>query len=438
MKLLIPAHCIELTGAVQQALLLAKQQGFAIESIELGVSPTQSIQLLGQHRYLLQTDLFPPFSGLELSRQNLAAIAIGYQSRKSDSEIDNLDSATLLIGASYQGQQRDIWRHTDGELMFLSGAMLSPAQTWHHLAWLVAALCLEFALEDALCIARAALNVSRETWPKDYGHFPAVQSCLIEETEKTVAFSFPSLAKQSLGLYPVVDNIAWVESLLKLGINTLQLRIKNPQQVDLEQQIVRAIELGRQYQAQVFINDYWPLALKHGAFGVHLGQEDLQSADLDALAKANIHLGLSTHGYFELLTALKIRPSYIALGHIFPTTTKQMPSRPQGLVRLALYQQLVDSNSDYRYLVPASALDQQLTIERDSTIKGELPTVAIGGIDLTNIQSVVECGVASVAVVRAITEADDVHAAVKHLQAQLASKPQEQKLSTQEVADVNG
>ncbi|WP_332401792.1 thiamine phosphate synthase [Vibrio metschnikovii] len=435
MKLLIPDHCIELTGAVQQVLLLAKQQGFAIESIELGVSPTQSMQLLGEHRYSLQTDLFPSFSGSEPSRQNLASIAIGYQSRKSDSDIDNLDSATVLIGASYQGQQRDICRHTDGELMFLSGAMLSPAQAWHHLAWLVAALCLEFALEDALCIARAALNVSRETWPKDYAYFPAVQSCLVDETR---AISFPSLAKQSLGLYPVVDNIAWVESLLKLGINTLQLRIKNPQQVDLEQQIVRAIELGRQYQAQVFINDYWPLALKHGAFGVHLGQEDLQTADLDALAEANIHLGLSTHGYFELLTALKIRPSYIALGHIFPTTTKQMPSRPQGLVRLALYQQLVDSSTDYRYLVPASALDQQLTIERDSTIKGELPTVAIGGIDLTNIQSVVECGVASVAVVRAITEADDVHAAVKHLQAQLASKPQEQKLSTQEVADVNG
>lgn len=438
MKLLIPDHCIELTGAVQQVLLLAKQQGFAIESIELGVSPTQSMQLLGEHRYSLQTDLFPSFSGSEPSRQNLASIAIGYQSRKSDSDIDNLDSATVLIGASYQGQQRDICRHTDGELMFLSGAMLSPAQAWHHLAWLVAALCLEFPLEDALCIARAALNVSRETWPKDYGHFPTVQSCLFEETEKTVAFSFPSLAKQSLGLYPVVDNIAWVESLLKLGINTLQLRIKNPQQVDLEQQIVRAIELGRQYQAQVFINDYWPLALKHGAFGVHLGQEDLQTADLDALAKANIHLGLSTHGYFELLTALKIRPSYIALGHIFPTTTKQMPSRPQGVVRLALYQQLVDSSTDYQYLAPASALDQQLTIERDSTIKGELPTVAIGGIDLTNIQSVVECGVASVAVVRAITEADDVHAVVKHLQAELASKPQGRKLSTQEVADVNG
>lgn len=429
MKLLIPTHCIELTGAVQQVLLLAKQQGFAIESIELGVSPTQSIQLLGQHRYSLQTDLFPSFS--ESSRQSLPSIAIGYHSGTSD--IDNLDSATLLIGTAYKGQQRDIWRHTDGELMFLSGATLSPTQTWHHLAWLVAALCLQFPLEDALCIARAALNVSRETWPKDYAYFPAVQSCLVDETR---AISFPSLAKQSLGLYPVVDNIAWVESLLKLGINTLQLRIKNPQQADLEQQIVRAIELGRQYQAQVFINDYWQLALKHGAFGVHLGQEDLQTADLHALAKANIHLGLSTHGYFELLTALKIRPSYIALGHIFPTTTKQMPSRPQGLVRLALYQQLVDSGSHYSSSEPAS--EQKLSMEQAIAFRRTLPTVAIGGIDLTNIRSVVECGVASVAVVRAITEADDVHAVVKRLQAELASKPQGRKLSTQEVADVNG
>ncbi|WP_217541552.1 thiamine phosphate synthase [Vibrio metschnikovii] len=429
MKLLIPTHCIELTGAVQQVLLLAKQQGFAIESIELGVSPTQSIQLLGQHRYSLQTDLFPSFS--ESSRQSLPSIAIGYHSGTSD--IDNLDSATLLIGTAYKGQQRDIWRHTDGELMFLSGATLSPTQTWHHLAWLVAALCLQFPLEDALCIARAALNVSRETWPKDYAYFPAVQSCLVDETR---AISFPSLAKQSLGLYPVVDNIAWVESLLKLGINTLQLRIKNPQQADLEQQIVRAIELGRQYQAQVFINDYWQLALKHGAFGVHLGQEDLQTADLHALAKANIHLGLSTHGYFELLTALKIRPSYIALGHIFPTTTKQMPSRPQGLVRLALYQQLVDSGSHYSSSEPAS--EQKLSMEQAIAFRRTLPTVAIGGIDLTNIRSVVECGVASVAVVRAITEADDVHAVVKRLQAEIASKPQGRKLSTQEVADVNG
>ena len=104
----------------------------------------------------------------------------------------------------------------------------------------------------------------------------------------------------------------------------------------MEQQIIRAIELGRQYQAQVFINDYWQLAIKHGAYGVHLGQEDIEESNLAQITRAGIRLGLSTHGYYELLRIVQIHPSYIALGHIFPTTTKQMPSKPQGLVRFCL------------------------------------------------------------------------------------------------------
>ncbi|MFA0071403.1 thiamine phosphate synthase, partial [Vibrio breoganii] len=97
------------------------------------------------------------------------------------------------------------------------------------------------------------------------------------------------------------------------------------------------------YNAQVFINDYWQLALKHDAFGVHLGQEDIEESNLSQLSVAGIKIGLSTHGYYELLRIVQINPSYIALGHIFPTTTKQMPSKPQGLVRLSLYQQLIDT-----------------------------------------------------------------------------------------------
>ena len=114
-----------------------------------------------------------------------------------------------------------------------------------------------------------------------------------------------------------------------MGVTTIQLRIKNPDQDDLEQQIKKAIDLGRQHNAQVFINDYWQLAIKHGAFGVHLGQEDIEQSNLSQLNQAGICLGLSTHGYYELLRIVQISPSYIALGHIFPTTTKQMPSQPQ-------------------------------------------------------------------------------------------------------------
>jgi thiamine-phosphate pyrophosphorylase len=126
---------------------------------------------------------------------------------------------------------------------------------------------------------------------------------------------------------------------------------------------------------------------------VHLGQEDIEVANLKQLAEQGIALGLSTHGYYELLRIVQIHPSYIALGHIFPTTTKDMPSKPQGLIRLELYQRLIDSipyGQDLGY-----------------------PTVAIGGIDLNTAEAVWSCGVTSLAVVRAITLAEDVPAVIQ-------------------------
>ncbi|MDF5356255.1 thiamine phosphate synthase, partial [Vibrio parahaemolyticus] len=216
--------------------------------------------------------------------------------------------------------QLDIWRHPiNNEVRALSvkskfNAMFDPE---HHLAWIVTLTVLDFPIEDALTLARGMLtqqaNVSRETllndnlgegrstqWADQFDDFPTP---VLEDNRLGIqvgwsaqgeSVSFPTLTKQSLGLYPVVDDVAWIERLLPLGINTIQLRIKNPQQADLEQQIIRAIELGRQYQAQVFINDYWQLAIKHGAYGVHLGQEDIEESNLAQLTKAGIRLGLST------------------------------------------------------------------------------------------------------------------------------------------------
>ncbi|SJN58918.1 Thiamine-phosphate synthase [Vibrio ruber DSM 16370] len=285
-----------------------------------------------------------------------------------------------------------------------------------HLAWLMGALLLDFPLEDALIIARASMNVSRETWPQHIHEFPAISSAVVattkdesdtenESVEKSF-FSVQSVSEgnacrqvfkavdmEDLSLYPVVDDVQWVDQLLQLGVKTIQLRIKNPHQPDLEQQIKQAILLGQTYQAQVFINDYWQLAIKHQAFGVHLGQEDLHTADIQALHRAGICLGISTHGYWEILKAHQLHPSYIALGHIFPTTTKQMPSQPQGLVRLRLYQRLVDSIAQAQHRV--------------------IPTVAIGGIALDNAAAVLEQGVSSVAVVRAVTQAANTARAVE-------------------------
>ncbi len=155
------------------------------------------------------------------------------------------------------------------------------------------------------------------------------------ERGKMMTEAFPATAPFRLGLYPVVDSVEWIERLLEAGVRTLQLRIKDKRDEEVEADVVAAIALGRRYDARLFINDYWRLAIKHQAYGVHLGQEDLETTDLNAIRQAGLRLGVSTHDDMEIDVALAARPSYIALGHVFPTQTKQMPSAPQGLTQLA-------------------------------------------------------------------------------------------------------
>lgn len=198
--------------------------------------------------------------------------------------------------------------------------------------------------------------------------------------------AFPAVP-QRLGLYPVVDSVEWIERLLGAGVRTIQLRIKDKHDDDVEADIVAAINLSQRYKARLFINDYWRLAIKHRAYGVHLGQEDMDMANLDAIRDAGLRLGLSTHDNMEMDRALMVRPSYIALGHVFPTNTKQMPSAAQGLAQLAVHIKTL----------------------------GDYPTVAIGGISIERVHSVLKTGVGSVAVVSAITQAADWRAATAQL-----------------------
>ncbi|WP_439214610.1 thiamine phosphate synthase [Duffyella gerundensis] len=197
---------------------------------------------------------------------------------------------------------------------------------------------------------------------------------------------FPATAPR-LGLYPVVDSVEWIERLLSAGVRTIQLRIKDRSSIDVEPAIVAAITLGKKYAARLFINDYWQLAIEHQAYGVHLGQEDLEVADLQAIQQAGLRLGISTHDDAELDRALALRPSYIALGHIFPTQTKAMPSAPQGISEL----------------------------QRHLARLGEISTVAIGGISLARAPEVLATGVGSIAVVSAITHAADWRLATAEL-----------------------
>ena len=185
-----------------------------------------------------------------------------------------------------------------------------------------------------------------------------------------------------IGFYPVVPTAAWVERLLGWGVRTIQLRIKAADHAPANLAVVvkAAIDAGTAVPgAQVFINDHWQLALSAGAYGVHLGQEDLDSADIEALRRAGIRLGLSTHTPEELARAKAVQPSYLAIGPIYPTTLKVMPYEPVGLARLALWAKQA----------------------------APYPVVAIGGISLDRMPGVLACGVDGVAVVSAVTLADD-------------------------------
>ncbi|MCG3865969.1 MULTISPECIES: thiamine phosphate synthase [unclassified Photobacterium] len=315
-------------------------------------------------------------------------------------------SNLVVCGLPVNGGYLDLWHH-DGDVRGCFSVELGNATQQR--AMLLVALTLNYPLEDALVLARAyAQSTQMGIWPTERDAFPDIVCANFSklsdigwQSEYQPVEAFAPVDSEKLTLYPVVDSVQWVKQLLELNVQTTQLRIKDPNAQGLEQDVAHAIALGQQANAQVFINDYWQLAIEHGAFGVHLGQEDLAVADLNAIQQANLRLGISTHGYYEILRAMAFNPSYIALGHIYPTTTKQMPSLPQGVHRLKLYQQLIGN---------------------------AFPTVAIGGIDLSRVPVVWGTGVSSVAVVRAITQSSEPAIAVEQLN---------QCLSEREVKDDN-
>ncbi|GIC78360.1 thiamine phosphate synthase [Moritella sp. F3] len=293
----------------------------------------------------------------------------------------------------------DIYIDAEREILLSSPIMrLNSLSDAEHCGVFSAALATvigqDYPVDDALVVARAYLNQAAAIWPTDREYFPQVvlpntvlgdQLGLAQQMQ--LAYDFAPCDTNRLGLYPVVDTVAWLEKVLQQGVKTLQLRIKNKTPAEVVEDVKAAVALGRQYQARLFINDYWQLAIEHGAYGVHLGQEDMLIADFVAIKQAGLKLGLSTHGYYEILRAHQIKPSYIALGHIYPTVTKDMPSKPQGLQRLQRYADLMQ---DY-------------------------PLVAIGGISIARAPQVAATGVGSVAVVTAITRAADYKQAIADL-----------------------
>lgn len=206
------------------------------------------------------------------------------------------------------------------------------------------------------------------------------------------AYDFPR-CPATLGLYAVVPDARWVERVISAGVRTVQLRAKSTDPALLRSEIEQAVAAARNapHDVALFINDHWELAIEADAYGVHLGQEDLLSADFAAIAQAGLRLGLSTHGLHELSVAIQARPSYIACGAIFGTQTKTVATPPQGLLRLARYQRLLQQVPD-------------------------IASVAIGGIDALRLPGVLATGVGGVAVISAIIGAPDWQQAIARLQ----------------------
>ncbi|MFO1105416.1 MAG: thiamine phosphate synthase [Amaricoccus sp.] len=182
--------------------------------------------------------------------------------------------------------------------------------------------------------------------------------------------------------YPIVDTAAWLPRLLLPGVRLVQLRIKERPETVLRAEIARARDLCAAAGATLVVNDHWQLAIDEGCDFVHLGQEDLDTADLPSIRRAGIRLGLSTHDEAELDRALAAAPDYVALGPIYPTILKAMRFAPQGLARIADWKRRV----------------------------GALPLVAIGGLTVERAAGVLAAGADSLSVVTDITRNPDPEA----------------------------
>jgi thiamine-phosphate pyrophosphorylase len=182
--------------------------------------------------------------------------------------------------------------------------------------------------------------------------------------------------------YLIVDGAHWLERLLPCGVKLVQLRVKDKSEDEIAREIAEAKRLCAEYGAQLIVNDYWQAAIEAGCDYIHLGQEDLADADLDAIKRAGLKLGISTHNHAELEIALKAKPDYVALGPIYPTILKAMRFAPQGL----------DTIGEWKRRI------------------GGLPLVAIGGITLGRAPGVLTAGADSVAVVTDVLRNPDPEA----------------------------
>ncbi|WP_022706839.1 thiamine phosphate synthase [Paracoccus zeaxanthinifaciens] len=185
--------------------------------------------------------------------------------------------------------------------------------------------------------------------------------------------------------YPIFDDADWLERALPLGVRLVQLRLKDRPDAEIRDHLRRGLALARDHGATLVVNDHWQAAIDLGAEWLHLGQEDLDEADLPAIRRAGLRLGVSTHDHAELDRALALAPDYVALGPVWPTILKKMRWHEQGLGKVAEWRRLV----------------------------GDLPLVAIGGLNTDRAADAFAAGADIVSVVTDITLNPDPEARIR-------------------------
>lgn len=234
-------------------------------------------------------------------------------------------------------------------------------------AYLNQCMLTSYAIDTTTSIIKhAPLKLTPEIFPE------------VEIGEELSNYEFEKSPEHRTGFYVIVDDSKWISNLAEWNVPTLQLRIKDFSSNELYAEIKASIDTTRASGTSLYINDHWQHAIELKAFGVHLGQEDLAKADIQAIKKAGLRLGVSTHSWFEAAVAHRFRPSYIALGPVFPTTCKSMRFGPQGFTQLKKWKDA------WPY-----------------------PVIAIGGLKAEHADELNQSGVDGVAVISDITKADD-------------------------------
>ena len=185
---------------------------------------------------------------------------------------------------------------------------------------------------------------------------------------------------EPLGVCPITDDPAVIGEYADQGFTSAQLRIKDKPEDQVAAALAAAVAAGGG-RLRLFANDHWQAAAATaGVYGVHLGQEDIDRADLKLLAAKKLRLGVSAHGFFELARARTLQPSYVSLGPVFEPNSKNLPAL--GTARL---QQLLAAPG-----IPAA--------------------VAIGGIGPGQISGLRRLGVGGVACIKAAAGPDQAAA----------------------------